>query len=124
MLQSRLLSPSLRLSDCQVRDSAHVTPGDSGDYVARIQQALIRIDDADIAANELSGARYGETTAAAVLAYKSARGIINRAYQTVPDSIVGKMTITSLDNDMVPLERGISDEFYGAALRPARGRLI
>ena len=59
-----------------------------------------------------------------MLAYKAARGIINRAYQTVPDNIVGKMTITSLDNDMVPLEHGVSDEFYGAALRPARGRLV
>jgi peptidoglycan hydrolase-like protein with peptidoglycan-binding domain len=123
MLRSRLLSASQRLNDCQVRDSAHVTPGDAGDHVARIQQALIRIDRADIAESELSNTRYGDSTAAAVMAYKAARSIINRAYQTTPDNIVGKMTITSLDNEMAPLERGVSDEFFGAGLRPIRRQL-
>jgi peptidoglycan hydrolase-like protein with peptidoglycan-binding domain len=123
MLQSKLLSPSQRLNACQVQDSAHVTPGSSGDHVARIQQALIRIFNADIAANELSSAHYGPSTAAAVLEYKTARGIINRSYQTTPDNIVGKMTITRLDNEIVPLEQGESDEFFGAGLRPSRNQL-
>ena len=123
MLQSKLLSASQRLNDCQVRDSAHVTRGESGDYVARIQQALIRIDGAEIADNELSAATYGDSTAAAVLAYKAVRSIINRTYQTTPDNIVGKMTITSLDNEMVPLEQGVSDELFAAGLRPRRRQL-
>ena len=43
---------------------------------------------------------YGPSTAAAVLSYKTKRQIINRSYQTTPDSIVGKMTIASLDAEM------------------------
>lgn len=43
---------------------------------------------------------YGPSTAAAVLSYKTNRQIINRSYQTKPDSIVGKMTIASLDAEM------------------------
>jgi peptidoglycan hydrolase-like protein with peptidoglycan-binding domain len=123
MLQSKLLSASQRLADCQISDSAHVTPGDSGEHVARIQQALIRIDDCDIATGEIASSSYGPSTAAAVLRYKSARGIINRSYQSTPDNIVGKMTITSLDQELVPLEAEMSDKFSGAALRPARERL-
>ena len=123
MLQSKLLSPSQRLNDCQVKDSAHVLRGDVGDFVHRIQQALIRIDNADIASSELANNRYGDATAAAVLRYKTVRGIINRAYQKTADDIVGKMTITRLDKDMVALERGVSDQFFGAGLRPVRGRV-
>ncbi len=48
--------------------------------------------------------RYGPRTAAAVLAYKTKRAIINRAYQQTPDSIVGKMTIERLDKDMLAIE--------------------
>jgi hypothetical protein len=38
------------------------------------------------------------------LAYKRKRQIINRSYQSTPDSIVGKMTIASLDAEMAKLE--------------------
>lgn len=118
MLKSKLLSPSQRLKNCEVQDSAHVTRGDTGDHVKRIQQALIRIDDAKIAADELTDARYGETTAAAVLDYKTPRQIINPAYQKNADDIVGKMTIKRLDEEMQVLERGMSDQFFAAGLRP------
>ncbi len=47
---------------------------------------------------------YDATTAAAVLRYKTERAIINFAYQTSPDDIVGKMTMRSLDNEMVAFE--------------------
>jgi peptidoglycan hydrolase-like protein with peptidoglycan-binding domain len=100
-----------------------VTPGSSGDHVTRIQQALIRIDNAAIAAGELAAASYGSSTAAAVLNYKSVRGIINRAYQATADNVVGKMTIRSLDDEMQALEAGMMDDFGGAALRPVFGRL-
>jgi hypothetical protein len=122
MLKSRLLSPSDRLQKCEVQDAAHVTRGDVGDHVKRIQLALVRIDNAKIADAEMNASRYGETTAAAVLKYKTARNIVNKTYQKTADDIVGKMTIARLDEDIVALERGLSDEFFAAALRPAIGR--
>jgi hypothetical protein len=39
------------------------------------------------------------------LSYKKKRNIINRSYQTQADNIVGKMTIASLDNEMMARER-------------------
>ena len=41
----------------------------------------------------------------AVFNFKKKRGIINRAYQTAPDNIVGKMTIRSLDEEIGARER-------------------
>ncbi len=123
MLKSKLLSPSQRLKSCEVQDAAHVTRGDSGDHVKRIQQALIRIDNAKIEASDLENAKYGDSTAAAVLSYKSARTIINKSYQKTADDIVGKMTIKRLDDDMLALELGMSDDFFAASLRPLHGRL-
>jgi len=123
MLKSKLLSPSERLNNCETQDSAHVTVGNAGDHVKRIQQALIRIDNASIAEAELTSTTYGKSTAAAVLDYKTRRNIINTSYQKTADNIVGKMTIKSLDDEMLPLEQRMSDDFLGAGLRPLRGRL-
>lgn len=39
-----------------------------------------------------------------MLAYKQKRLIINFTYQTKADDIVGKMTITALDAEMLQLE--------------------
>jgi hypothetical protein len=52
-----------------------------------------------------AGKRYGPSTAAAVLKFKQKRNIVNRAYQTQADNIVGKMTIAALDNEMLQRER-------------------
>jgi hypothetical protein len=57
------------------------------------------------------------------LAYKTKRKIVNRAYQSQADNIVGKMTIRSLDDELLKLEAGDSDKFFAAALRPIFGRL-
>jgi hypothetical protein len=122
MLSSKLLSPNPRLQACEVQDAAHVKLGDQGDFVTLIQQALAAIDNLEVADAEMSAGRYGPSTAAAVLAYKSKRGIINPAYQTSPDDIVGKMTIKHLDDDMLALEAGSTTEFFATALRNARGR--
>ncbi|MEI6708769.1 MAG: hypothetical protein WCK96_16730 [Methylococcales bacterium] len=120
MLKSKLLSANQRLNNCEVQDSAHVCKGDTGEYVSRIQQALIRIDNAKIADAELSASRYGESTAAAVLRYKTPRKIINTTYQKSADDIVGKMTIKKLDEEMLVFERGVSDEFFAIGLRSRR----
>ena len=53
----------------------------------------------------LASQTYGPSTTAAVLAYKRARKIINPAYQTAADAIVGKMTIAALDADLVKLQK-------------------
>jgi peptidoglycan hydrolase-like protein with peptidoglycan-binding domain len=123
MLKSKLLSPSQRLNACEVQDSAHVLLGDAGDHVRRIQQALIRIDNLQIAPAELASATYGKSTADAVLDYKRHRNIINRSYEKTADNIVGKMTIRSLDDEMLKRETGMSDDFFGAGLRNLLGRL-
>jgi hypothetical protein len=104
-LGSNLFKDSKRLAQCEVNKAAHVAPGDRGDHVRLIQIALGEIEGAAIDATELSQGHYGASTARAVLAYKTKRRIINLSYQTSPDNIVGKMTIVSLDKDMLSLQR-------------------
>jgi hypothetical protein len=99
-LVSNLMKDSAPLNACLTSDSAHVTLGAVGDHVHRIQVALIDLDSLSIDTEELAAHRYGPSTAAAVLAYKRKRKIVNRAYQTTEDNIVGKMTIASLDREM------------------------
>jgi hypothetical protein len=124
MLQSQLLSPNPRLQACEVEDQAHVKLGDHGDFVGLIQQALASIDSLKIEPGEVAAARYGPSTAAAVLAYKTKRGIINTAYQTSPDNIVGKMTIRSLDDELLAIEALDTPEFFAGGLRNARGHML
>jgi hypothetical protein len=104
-LRSHLFRNDSRLQGCLVEDRWHVTPGSVGDYVHRIQVALMQIDHPLIDPAELAGKRYGASTAAAVLRFKRNRDIVNRAYQTQADNIVGKMTIAALDDEMQKLER-------------------
>jgi hypothetical protein len=89
-----------------VSDPAHVTQGQRGDHVGLIQYALMRVLVADLPQAETSAKLYGPATAAAVLRYKRALGIINRSYQNKADNIVGKMTMKSLDKSMWVLEGG------------------
>ena len=99
-LESKLFRADELLQAAAVSDAAHIARGSRGPHVGKIQQALNEIEgaglDVDLA--------YGAATAAAVLAYKRARNIINSAYQTQADDIVGKMTIASLDRDMLAKE--------------------
>ncbi len=104
MLQSRLFREDKHLQATLIDDRAHVTPGSRGAHVQRIQRALIYLGERSISGIEYTQATYGTSTAAAVLRYKTARRIINRAYQTQPDNIVGKMTIGQLDGEMLRFE--------------------
>ena len=104
-LTSSLFKRSAQLQACAREDPAHVTIGAVGEHVAKIQFALFAIDRLTINRSELVAQRYGTSTAAAVLAYKNQRAIINRSYQVAADNIVGKMTIASLDKDMLLRER-------------------
>ena len=103
-LNSRLFRGDAALEACLTRDEAHLVPGSSGDAVSKIQTALLVIDDVSVAPGELQSKHYGPSTAAAVLAYKTRRKIINTAYQKSADNIVGKMTIAAMDVDMVARE--------------------
>ena len=73
-------------------------------HLGKIQLALILLDAAVIADSEQDSLTYGDSTARAVLAYKRKRNIVNRSYQTQADNIVGKMTMASLDGEMVKKE--------------------
>lgn len=99
-LQSQLFRGDFQLEAAATSDPAHIQPGARGEYVRKIQQALILLDGANIQAD----GQYGPATAAAVLAYKRKRNIINRSYQTQPDNIVGKMTMAALDQELLAKE--------------------
>lgn len=99
-LQSQLFRGDPTLETAAASDPAHIVPGATGEHVRKIQLALIQLDGAAI---DLDG-KYGPATAAAVLAYKRKRNIINRTYQTQADNIVGKMTMASLDREMLAKE--------------------
>jgi hypothetical protein len=107
-LQSQLFQGDSKLEAAAVSDPAHIVPGARGDHVRKIQLALIQLDGASIFPDGV----YGPTTAAAVLAYKQKRNIINRSYQTTADNIVGKMTMAALDKEM------LGEELKPILLRP------
>ncbi len=99
-LQSQLFRGDPKLETAAISDPAHIVLGATGEHVRKIQLALIQLDGAAIDAD----GKYGPATAAAVLAYKRKRNIINRTYQTQADNIVGKMTMASLDREMLAKE--------------------
>src|SRR5687767_3464246 len=97
MLRSCLFRNDPRLQACLVDNAAHVLLGCVGEYVSRLQLALMVLDEPSIAREELASGRYGPSTARSVLDYKTRRNIINRSYQQSADDIVGKMTIARMD---------------------------
>jgi peptidoglycan hydrolase-like protein with peptidoglycan-binding domain len=99
-LKSFLFTGNTRLEAALANHSAHVKRGDAGPHVRDIQIALKHLDGLSIAQGELASQTYGPSTAAAVLAYKRKRKIINKSYQSSEDDIVGKMTMAALDEDM------------------------
>jgi len=104
-LRSNFFKGDRALENCLALDSAHVVPGVLGDHVNKIQMALLVLDNTTIGRGELTSKLYGQSTAAAVLAYKNKRRIINFSYQNQADNIVGKMTIDRLDREMLAREQ-------------------
>jgi peptidoglycan hydrolase-like protein with peptidoglycan-binding domain len=104
MLRSELFRGNTRLERCAVNHAHHVVQGNRGDFVSKIQEALVMLDGAVITGDEIPTQTYGPSTAQAVLDYKSARNIVNRTYQTTADNIVGIMTINRMDTEMAALE--------------------
>lgn len=110
-LQSKLLGGDSKLEAAALSDPAHILPGTSGPHVGKIQQALIQLDGAAMTPDGV----YGKGTAAAVIAFKTKRQILNFAAKI--DDIVGKKTIAALDSEMIAKERG------SASGGGSRGRL-
>jgi hypothetical protein len=108
-LNSKLFAGDDRLEDCHTRPAAHLTLGAQGDHVSKVHTALFLTDGLSVAADELRAQFYGKSTAAAVLAYKKKRKIINHTYQNAEDDIVGVMTIESLDNEVAAHEQRRAD---------------
>ena len=110
-----------RLNQCGTADAYHIEAGQSGAHVAAIQAALLAIQaransvralapllklqppTPRIANAEINSRTYGDTTRAAVKAYKKAFDI-RRSGQPDPDDIVGIMTIDRMDEHMLALE--------------------
>lgn len=105
-LRSLLLQGDAKLEAAAVSDPSHITPGARGPHVEKIQTALNLLDNAGL---DVDG-DYGRGTAAAVLAFKQKRNIVNPAYQTQADNIVGKMTMASLDNELLAKEKSPTGE--------------
>ena len=108
-LRSRLFAGDRRLEACLVDDKAHLTQGTRGPFVSKVHTALFLVDGLNVDAAELNAQLYGRSTAAAVLAYKRKRNIVNRAYQRTEDDIVGKMTVASLDDEVALREARPAD---------------
>ena len=99
-LISKLLAGDPKLEAAAVSDAAHILPGARGSHVGRIQLALIELHGAAINQDEM----YGPVTAAAVLAFKEKRNIVNRSRQTQADNIVGIVTVAALDREILAKE--------------------
>ena len=99
-LKSRLFRGDPKLEAAAASHAAHIARGASGKHVLKIQLAVARLDGVPITQDSI----YGPKTAAAVLAYKQKRNIVNPSYQTSADDIVGIMTMAALDKEMFQLE--------------------
>jgi hypothetical protein len=106
-LKSKLFGGDPKLEACLMSDPAHILPGAMGDHVGKIQQALTVLGLAMIDLVDASAKRYGPSTASGVLRYKRLRNIVNHAYQSQPDNIVGKMTIATLDREVAEFENRV-----------------
>ena len=124
MLISSMFRNDHRLQSCLTTDSSHLVPGTVGPHVARVQAALFVVDGLRVSREDERNQQYGTSTSAAVLDFKTRRGIINRAYQSQPDNIVGKMTISALDQELVAkegLRPNVDGPFCGDDPRLPRG---
>jgi hypothetical protein len=98
-LQSQLFRGDSKLEAAAVSDPAHIQLGAKGPHVSKIQQAIIQLDGAAIAAD----GSYGPATARAVSAFKTKRRILN--FQSKIDDIVGKKTMAALDGELLAKEK-------------------
>jgi len=98
-LESALFCNDPKLEAAAVSHPAHILLGHVGDHVGKIQQALTELDGAVIDSVESQSKRYGPSTAQAVLAYKKRYNILGPGH-TVPDNIVGILTMKHMDKQL------------------------
>jgi hypothetical protein len=110
-LTSELFRDNKKLQDCLIRDSAHIVASDplrtgendQGEHVALIHKALRQVMPNPSFGLEEATETYGPKTAEVVRQFKALQNppILNKALQqTVPDNIVGKLTIAALDEQV------------------------
>lgn len=96
-----------KLDACLVSDPAHIFEGQSGKHVEIIQIALGQVRDLiDARIPAITDARgtFGPSTRNAVHVYKETRDIVRQGQRL--DDIVGRSTISFLDDDIVEAEGG------------------
>jgi hypothetical protein len=90
------------LDACLASDPSHITPHQKGEHVKVIQRALMTIAERspDIGLPKINDTpgEYESDTIAAVLKYKDHFKIVRTGQRL--DPIVGRMTITQIDNDL------------------------
>ena len=94
-----------RLDDCLNVDPMHFLPGTSGRHIELVQIALAQISELlDKRIPEIKDKRgfYGPSTVHAVHIYKDTRDIVVPGRKL--DDIVGRRTISFLDDDLVEIE--------------------
>ncbi len=103
-LRSELFKDDPKLQAVLRDPGAHLivkTPRIRGPHVAKVHEALRLLQPSTpVSETEKIGEEYGPSTAEAVLAYKKKRNIVNTAYQSAPDDIVGTMTLQAMDDEL------------------------
>jgi hypothetical protein len=103
-LRSNVFKDDVQLRAVLENPNAHLivkAPAIRGNHVGKVHQALALLQPSPpVSETERIAQEYGRSTADAVLAYKKKRNIINRAYQSVPDDIVGTMTLQAMDDEL------------------------
>ena len=115
-LNSNLFAGDMKLEAAATSHPAHIMRGATGPHVAKIQAALVVLDGVEVSEAERKSSTYGPSTAAAVLAYKKKRDIVNRSYQSSADDIVGIMTMKAMDDEL--FARQVNPEPAGSPMRP------
>jgi hypothetical protein len=113
------------LDACLASDPGHITPHQKGEHVKIIQRAFATISERlpEIALPKISDkpGEYESDTIAAVLKYKSHFKLV-RPGQPL-DPIVGRMTITQIDNDLLNKKSPPSNEPDPATDPAEQGRV-
>lgn len=103
-----------KLDDCATKDPAHLVVGAVGDHVALVQDALIQLGQHDFLTPEERASfdlefqtqYYGNMTAKVVQNYKNNhKPKILQPWQQTADPVVGRRTISYLDDDMAALDK-------------------
>lgn len=132
-LSSALFKENRQLQDCSERDSAHIVADEPpkrrgvnnrGAHIALIHQALRKLLTNPNFGSEEATETYGPLTAEVIRQFKADHDppILNKALgQTTPDNIVGKQTISRLDDKLGRLRTQPDDDNGGGGRKANSG---